>query len=67
MVSDHVPIVVSISTFRPRDSPKRLAPWITRHPLFRELLDGAIRALPDADPRGRLAETKSLMFEVAEE
>ena len=46
MVSDHVPIVVTISTFKPQDAPKRLAPWISRHPLFSDLLDGALRALP---------------------
>eukprot|EP00959_Pyramimonas_sp_CCMP1952_P147266 3082033-Pyramimonas_sp.AAC.1 len=33
-ISDHIPIVVSISTFKPQDALKRLAPWITRHPLF---------------------------------
>ena len=60
LVSDRIPIVISIGTLKPQEAPKRLARWITRHPLFSDLRDGAIGALPGGDPWGRLAASITL-------
>ncbi|CAK0910874.1 unnamed protein product, partial [Prorocentrum cordatum] len=69
MASDHIPVVVTLSTFKPQEAPKKLPKWLVRHPLFRDILDPAISALYalDLNPWDRLGRIKNLMFEVAEE
>eukprot|EP00959_Pyramimonas_sp_CCMP1952_P383643 8039912-Pyramimonas_sp.AAC.1 len=69
MASDHIPVVVTLSTFKPQEAPKKLPKWLVRHPLFRDILDPAISALYalDLNPWDRLGRIKNLMFEAAEE